>query len=259
MNLIKTIIFRIIIGFLIVTLSACSSIYKNRTIYYAVKPSDTLYSIAWRYQTTVKAIARKNKIKKPYVIRVGDVIKVRYDKSITVAEVKAKPVKVASAKTPTRTTSTRTPAIKPAPRRVTPTKKPPTRVASNSSSGFVKNWSWPINGSITTAFGGNNGILKGILIKAPKNTNVIASNGGEVVYAGNGLRSYGKLIIIKHNESYLSAYGYLSKLKVKEGDTIKRGDSIAKLGVNSEQQSLLHFEIRNKGRPVDPINYLPKR
>lgn len=227
-------------------LASCTSIYSKRTIYYAVKPGDTLYSIAWRYQTTYQSLAKLNKIKPPYVIRVDDVIKVRYQKSIKIATVnKTNKTKVPSKINTSRASSRQSTTV--------------TKTSSNAIRDSVKNWQWPLNGPIVNAFGDNKGILKGIQIKSNQNSVVTASNSGEIVYSGSGLRSYGKLIIIKHNKDYLSAYGYLNKLNVKEGDSVKKGQTIAKLGVNQEGKPLLHFEIRYKGRPVDPINYLPKR
>ena len=89
---------------------------------------------------------------------------------------------------------------------------------------------------------------------------VTASAPGKVVYAGNGLVGYGNLVIIKHDQSYLSAYGYNSKLLVREGDTVKKGEAVARMGTpNSGSQPLLHFEIRKQGKPVNPLPLLPRR
>ncbi len=238
-------------------LTGCLSVGSKRTIYYAIEKGDTLYSIAWRYETTVQSLVKVNRLKKPYIIKAGDVIKVRIEKQSDVVDKARKrqakkeaeqSVASISGTTKKKTgKSTRT-------GRKTPTKS----AESTKNTSPVKGWQWPVRGRVAKAFGSNKGILKGLLIAAPEKTVVKASSAGEVVYSGSGLRSYGKLIIIKHNEDYLSAYGYLSKLSVKEGDKVKTGQKIATLGVNQNNQSQLHFEIRHKGRPIDPTRYLPR-
>lgn len=88
---------------------------------------------------------------------------------------------------------------------------------------------------------------------------VIAAAGGKVVYSGNGLNGYGNLVIVKHNDTYLSAYAHNRKLLVKEGDMVESGQQIAEIGMINQSTALLHFEIRKQGKPVDPLKYLPKR
>lgn len=115
-------------------------------------------------------------------------------------------------------------------------------------------WSWPAKGKVLAGF---NGGSKGLDIAGEQGQAVLAAAPGKVVYSGTGLRGYGKLIIIKHNKTYLSAYAHNSQLLVKEGQAIAKGQKIAEMGSSDTDRVKLHFEIRKLGRPVDPANYLP--
>ncbi len=117
-------------------------------------------------------------------------------------------------------------------------------------------WVWPAKGKILTGFS-EAASLKGIDIAGTSGQAVAASAGGKVVYAGTGLRGYGKLIIIKHNGTYLSAYAHNKEILVKEGQQVNRGQRIAEMGNTDADQVKLHFEIRRQGKPVDPLRYLP--
>jgi lipoprotein NlpD len=117
-------------------------------------------------------------------------------------------------------------------------------------------WSWPANGKVVTSFS-EAANLKGIGIGGKAGQPVLASAGGKVVYAGSGLRGYGKLVIIKHNKTYLSVYAHNSEILVKEGQTVAKGQKIAEMGNTDADQVKLHFEIRRLGKPVDPLRYLP--
>jgi len=117
-------------------------------------------------------------------------------------------------------------------------------------------WVWPAKGKILTGFS-EAASLKGIDIAGTAGQAVAASAGGKVVYAGTGLRGYGKLIIIKHNGTYLSAYAHNKEILVKEGQQVNRGQRIAEMGNTDTDQVKLHFEIRRQGKPVDPLRYLP--
>ncbi len=117
-------------------------------------------------------------------------------------------------------------------------------------------WSWPASGKVVSSFTeGSN--LKGIGIGGRAGQPVVASAGGKVVYAGSGLRGYGKLVIIKHNKTYLSVYAHNSEILVKEGQTVTKGQKIAEMGNTDADQVKLHFEIRRLGKPVDPLKFLP--
>ena len=117
-------------------------------------------------------------------------------------------------------------------------------------------WSWPARGKIVTGFS-EAANLKGIDIAGASGQPVAASAGGKVVYAGTGLRGYGKLIIVKHNGTYLSAYAHNKEILVKEGQQVAKGQKIAEMGNTDADQVKLHFEIRRHGKPVDPLRYLP--
>ena len=120
-------------------------------------------------------------------------------------------------------------------------------------------WSWPVNGRVISKFSLSGSVNKGIDIEAKAGTQVKAAEAGSVVYAGGNLRGYGKLVIIKHDDAFLSAYGNNESLLVKEGETVAKGQAIAKVGANDAKVEMLHFEIRRQGRPEDPIRHLPKR
>jgi len=120
-------------------------------------------------------------------------------------------------------------------------------------------WKWPTDGRINVEFGGAPGPGTGVLIDGKARQIVRAAASGEVVYAGSGLIGYGQLIIVKHNETYLSAYGYTSSLLVKEGDNVRQGQAIARMGEGPERKPRLHFEIRRNGKPVNPRQLLPAR
>jgi lipoprotein NlpD len=117
-------------------------------------------------------------------------------------------------------------------------------------------WMWPAKGKVVGTFS-DTANLKGIDISGTAGAPVVASAAGRIVYAGNGLRGYGKLVIIKHNETYLTAYAHNSEIDVKEGDQVARGQKIAEMGNTDADQVILHFEIRRQGKPMDPLKYLP--
>ena len=135
---------------------------------------------------------------------------------------------------------------------------PPPRAASPAVGGDDDrlDWMWPAKGKVLNTFS-ENANLKGIDIAGTAGTAVVASAAGKVVYAGAGLRGYGKLVIIKHNDTYLSAYAHNREILVKEGDAVARGQKIAEMGNTDADQVKLHFEIRRLGKPMDPAKYLP--
>jgi len=134
--------------------------------------------------------------------------------------------------------------------------KPKPDSATTPASG--KGWVWPVEGPVLRQFSAAKG-SKGIDIGGSNGTSIRASAGGRVVYAGSGLRGYGKLIIVKHDEVYLSAYAHNSKLLVEDGATVIKGQQIALMGKTGTDRIKLHFEIRQRGKPVDPLKYLSKR
>ena len=120
-------------------------------------------------------------------------------------------------------------------------------------------WRWPTEGTLIARFGQSALGGNGIDISGRSGQSVIAAAGGEVVYSGSGLIGYGKLIIVKHNETYLSAYGHNQELRVSEGQKVAAGQTIALMGEGPGRKPVLHFEIRQNGKPVDPLRYLPSR
>lgn len=211
---------------------------------YIVQRGDTLYSIAFRYGLDYKALAAANGIGHPYTIYVNQRIRVVADGSrVAVKDSGPPPGAPRPAKKPTVTAKPAT-----TPRIVTP---------RTSDSDIA--WRWPYDGTVVGRFSLSGKVNKGIDIKGKIGEPVRSSADGVVVYAGGGLRGYGKLVIVKHNDSYLSAYGHNEKILVKEGDVVKGGQVVAKIGGARGDTDLLHFEIRRNGKPEDPLRYLPSR
>ncbi|MFO1415003.1 MAG: peptidoglycan DD-metalloendopeptidase family protein [Burkholderiales bacterium] len=146
------------------------------------------------------------------------------------------------------------PAASPAPVVPPPRTEPPPRAGSDGDDEL--DWVWPAKGKIVGAFS-ETANLKGIDIAGKEGTPVVASAAGTVVYAGSGLRGYGKLIIVKHNKTYLSAYAHNREILVKEGQEVTKGQKIAEMGNTDATEVKLHFEIRRMGKPMDPTRYLP--
>ncbi|WP_317988156.1 murein hydrolase activator NlpD [Escherichia coli] len=130
---------------------------------------------------------------------------------------------------------------------------------STSTSTPISTWRWPTEGKVIETFGASEGGNKGIDIAGSKGQAIIATADGRVVYAGNALRGYGNLIIIKHNDDYLSAYAHNDTMLVREQQEVKAGQKIATMGSTGTSSTRLHFEIRYKGKSVNPLRYLPQR
>jgi lipoprotein NlpD len=137
-----------------------------------------------------------------------------------------------------------------------PEAKPEARPADPALSGDEIVWIWPAKGKIVGTF--SEGGSKGVDIAGKAGDPVIAAGDGKIVYSGTGLRGYGKLVIIKHNNTYLSAYAHNQAILVKEGQTVTRSQKIAEMGSSDADQVKLHFEVRRQGKPVDPLKYLPQ-
>ncbi len=253
----------VVIGFLLSLLPACTptEVYQdkrfNPPVYWGVhvvEGGDTLYSIAWRYGRDYEELADINGIKAPYNIYPGQ----KVDLSVPKGYVK-KTRQVADSKKTETKRSVKTPTTKvekPAVNKKIQT--PVAKVYKPTLKGKVK-WSWPHTGPIIERFNVAGDINKGIDIRGNIGDPVRAAAQGEVVYAGSGLLGYGNLVIVNHNETYLSAYAHNRRMFVKEGDLVKTGQVIAELGDSGTKISKLHFEIRKNGKPVNPLHYLPKR
>jgi lipoprotein NlpD len=140
--------------------------------------------------------------------------------------------------------------------------KPAARVSRyppSTAAGAALRWAWPTDGRLSQTFADKDRSRQGIKIKGILGQPIRAAEAGKIVYSGSGLIGYGKLIIIKHNKNYLSAYGHNRKILVKEGDQVARGEPIGEMGRPPDGDPVLHFEIRRGGTPVDPIGLLPHR
>lgn len=211
---------------------------------HAVVAGETLFSIAWRYDMDFKRLGTANKIGPPYLIYPGQKLLLRY----SLADQKKRADQPAAKSARKQGLSKRQTKKK---RAVAVTESPPV-----DSALYPYRWQWPIKGKVITSFSSASAVHKGIDIKGKLGESVHAANSGKVVYAGSGLVGYGKLLIIKHNEQYLSAYGHNNKLLVKEGELVKVGQRIAEVGDTGTHGVKLHFEIRRDGKPVNPLKLL---
>lgn len=242
---------------------------------YAVKRGDTLFSIAFRFGWDYKALAARNNIPAPYTIHPGQAIRFDGRSSgdtpgpvVAVSPSGSTSVitrNTGSASSSSRTIITRRPVV-PAPGTLTapanatttlPVTPTPTPVPAGQRS--ASGWAWPANGVVIAKFASNSSLNKGVDIAGELGQPVFAASDGSVVYAGSGLRGYGELIIIKHSETYVSAYGHNRRLLVREGQQVKAGQTIAEMGSTGTDRVKLHFEIRSQGKPVDPLQFLPRR
>ncbi len=240
-------------------LSGCNSSSKygkydyaaNRTLpnakygsIYTVKRGDTLYSIAWVIKQDYRKLASWNGIRSPYLIRSGQRLRL-YPLSSKKAKSKTTK-KTYSSSSSTKSSSTR--AVKKS-----------TRYKGKTTQARVKRWVWPtVNRKVTARFNPAAG-KDGIDIAGKFGDSVFATADGQVVYAGSGLRGYGRLIILKHNKTYLSAYAHNDSILVTEGQNIRSGKKIGRMGSNGKGRAILHFEIRKNGKPVNPAHYLSSR
>ncbi|MBS69493.1 MAG: peptigoglycan-binding protein LysM [Pseudomonas sp.] len=228
---------------------------------YIVRRGDTLWSIAFRFGWDWRDLARVNGIQPPHVIYPGQQIRFSGGSARTAAvaaQPAPKPSSTPAPSTPVVVTNPvpRQPAIttQPTPPASQPARTPVTPVTRSASG-----WAWPANGTIIGRFSSNGSLNKGIDIAGDLGQPVLAASDGTVVYAGSGLRGYGELVIIKHSDTYVSAYGHNRRLLVREGQQVKAGQSIAEMGSTGTDRVKLHFEIRRQGKPVDPLQYLPRR
>ena len=219
--------------------------YSHNRGSYLVKPSDTLYSIAWRYGLDYRELAQWNKIAVDATIYPGQRLLLIRPSSAQVVIQNNQPLKQS-----------------------TQTSEVSADTADNSQqsasiSPFEGNdpnrWLWPTEGRIISTFSAKQLDRRGIDIGGKLGQPVVAVADGKVVYSGNGLAGYGNLIIIKHSDTYLSAYAYGQQRLVKEGTNVEAGKVIAKMGNLKTSTARLHFQIRKNGKPVDPLRFLPER
>jgi lipoprotein NlpD len=239
--------------------AAGSADMSARSGYYIVRRGDTLYSVAWQNGLNFRQLADMNGIRPPYTIYVGESLR----------------VVPAGANAPvSRATPAPRPHVRPAPvrgrARTHRTEPHPTTIPARAASSepaakpepvlppVVSRWVWPVKGPLLRNYSPNGNGKKGIDIGGRTGQPVKAAADGKVVYSGSGLVGYGRLIIIKHNDNLLSAYGHNSELLVAEGDYVKAGQVIAKMGSTGTSSTRLYFEIRQDGKPVNPLSYLPR-
>jgi lipoprotein NlpD len=252
---------------------------------YYVRPGDTLYAIAFGYGLDPKSVAKWNGISSPYVIYPGQKLQLTAPISAARSSSGSDGVQVSGIKSPgqtsTRTVTSPAPAeaVKPVPKTTSPVasadktsnKTTPRKTTTNttkkatdskptvSNAADPKGWKWPTKGPVRRAYVAGNPARNGLDIVGKEGQSIIASSAGQVVYSGNGLIGYGELIIIKHNDKMLSAYAHNKVRLAHEGDKVSSGQKIAEMGRNASDEQILHFEIRVHGKPVNPLNYLPKK
>ncbi|WP_417223654.1 peptidoglycan DD-metalloendopeptidase family protein [Amphritea sp.] len=235
---------------------------------YRVRRGDTLYSIAFRYGLDFRELARHNNISNRYKIYPGQVLSLKASPD----QPQAKPVTASSPKKKTKS-SVKTASVvaakpvKPAVVKKTaapapsakPKVTPAVKLSPQPVTARALKWRWPASGQIIQRFSNKGKVNKGINFAGRKGEPVFAAESGKVVYAGSGLLGYGNLVIIHHNQKFLSAYAHNSRILVKENDKVKIGDKIAEIGNSGAARTMLHFEIRRDGQPVDPMLYLPRK
>mgnify|MGYP002739884478 FL=1 len=263
--------------------------YKGNT--YTVRKGDTMFLIAYISGLDVKELAALNNMKEPYNLSVGQTLKVSNGRTQSVTQPAVAPQPQASVQQPVSSepTVTYTPGANgtqygsdgtiTGPVKATAGGLPPVNTTPVNQPVQVQNqpvvsqpipqdnapvastiaWRWPTSGNVIQGFSSSDGGNKGIDIGGSRGQAVNAAAGGRVVYAGNALRGYGNLIIIKHNDDFLSAYAHNDSILVKDQQEVKAGQQIAKMGNTGTNDVKLHFEIRYKGKSVDPTHYLPRR
>ncbi|MEO8005300.1 MAG: peptidoglycan DD-metalloendopeptidase family protein [Betaproteobacteria bacterium] len=257
-----------------------------RPEYHIVKKGDTLYSIALDYGQDYRELAAWNNLEDPGLIKIDQRLRLFPPDSIGEAttaqptpltapagapafsEPKARKVPYSEQALAQFKMPVPAPVAPPTPANVVATGKPspkpqvteaaPSAAPKETAADGKMIWEWPMQGKLLYGFG-QGPIQKGIGIEGHSGQPVLAAAPGKVVYSGSGLRGYGKLIIVKHNTSYLSVYAHNSRVLVKEGQTVAKGQKIAEVGDTDSDRIALHFEIRRLGKPIDPLQYLPER
>jgi lipoprotein NlpD len=207
-------------------LASCSSSPGRRDTY-TVKRGDTLSAIAGRHKLAWQDLARWNGIGRDYVIHPGQVLKLYPSRGRA-------PARSGSASPAPQTTRAPTPKVEPV------------------------QWQWPVNGGTATLTSRPNG-GQGLTVSGRLGEEIHAAAAGRVVYTGSGMLGYGQLVIVKHNETYLSAYGHTQSVAVREGDAVAAGQRIATMGAGPQGDAMLYFEIRINGTPGNPLSFLPPR
>ena len=252
--------------------------YETVTRMYIVQKGDTLYSIAFLNGVDYRDVADWNKLENPAAIKIGQQLQLHIPVAGTTPKDEPKPVMASQVPEQGGTKSypkvgklAYTDKALVQAERLQNESGAATAALATAAAAPVKSavspvrpvddeepleWGMPTNGKLVSGFSENDN-RKGVDIVGQRGQTVVASASGKVVYSGSGLRGYGKLIIIKHNKTYLSAYAHNDQILVKEGQSVSKGQKIAEMGNTDADQVKLHFEIRKLGKPVDPAKYLP--
>lgn len=211
--------------------------FNRNASQYTVVRGDTLYSIAFHYDSDYRTMAAYNGLKSPYTLKIGQVLRLM----------------------PQRQRIQKARAMPRAPLRSTPIlrAKPPLLSRLRYPHPANGTWTWPARGRVIANYAPQRG-MKGIMIAGQKGDHIYAASSGVVAYSGNGLAGYGNLIIIKHNNQFLTAYGNNLKNSVHEGQRIQKGQVIAEMGIVERHYWGVHFEIRQFGKPVNPLIYIKR-
>ncbi len=227
--------------------------------YYSVKPGDTLIRIGLENGQNWKDLVRWNNLDNPNVIEVGQVLRViapgadpatAGTRPVAAPKVETRPLEVRATPVAAAASAASSPVLAAVPPPAAPPPVP--RDADDDI-----NWLWPASGPVVASF--DDAKSKGLAITGKAGDPVFAAADGRVVYAGSGLRGYGNLVILKHNNTYLTAYAHNQTLLVKEDQAVRRGQKIAEMGSSDAERVQLHFEIRKQGKPIDPARLLPPR
>lgn len=214
--------------------------------YHTVSHGDTLYSISRNYNVDITTLSRLNNLREPYTLSIGQ--KLALPASVGTSSYVKSESQTQKSFSSSASSHASSPSVQ------------PTTTFSKPTTYRKTKFSWPLRGTIISRFGtiGKGRSNDGINIKAPLGTTVKAADTGKVVYAGNELKGFGSLILIQHNDGWITAYAHNSKLLVRKGQTVQRGTPIAQVGssggVNTPQ---LHFEVRSGKKPLNPLHYLP--
>lgn len=218
---------------------------------YYVQSGDTLFKIAWRYGMDYKELAKINGIAAPYTIYPGQklVFRVPYQRPSQNPSTVAKASASTSTAKPSVSSNNTGTSV--------PTKTSSAPIPEKPLPKFNGRWRWPSEGKVVRSYSGS--VHKGIDIGGKRGDPIVAVASGRVVYAGTGIAGYGLLLIVKHDDTYLSAYGHNNSIEVAEGQDVKAGQLIARKGDSGTDSVKLHFEIRKNGKPIDPHSVLGKR
>jgi len=228
--------------------------------YYSVKPGDTLIRIGLETGQNWKDLMKWNNLDNANLIEVNQVLRVVppgadpnavTTRPVVASKVEVRPLDAPKVSTPPASSASTSASA------ATPPSPPPTPPVTLAQADDEINWQWPASGALLGGF--DEVRSKGLSIGGKAGEPVVAAADGRVVYAGSGLRGYGNLVILKHNNTYLSAYAHNQTLLVKEEQSVRRGQKIAEMGSTDSDRVQLHFEIRKLGKPIDPARLLPAR